>query len=166
MSDDLLEPTKSKKKRSAGFLPALLVALLAGGAAGGGAGWLAADLRGAAPGTAAGGDAPAEADAPEPDWALFGIDNLVVNPAGTQGRRFLIVSLAVEVEPDSALPRASGAEARIRDGILRALGARTIEELADPDRRSELESMVRAAVVDVTDDRSVGRVYFSQFVLQ
>ncbi|TVP45379.1 MAG: hypothetical protein EA350_09320 [Gemmatimonadales bacterium] len=146
----------------------LLLALLAGGSAGGGAGWFAADLRGAAPGQTAGDRGPTgdHESAVEPAWELFSLDNLVVNPAGTQGRRFLVVSLAVEVEPDSALPRVAAAEARIRDGILRALGARTVEELADPDRRSELEALVRAAVVSVADDRSVGRVYFSQFVLQ
>ncbi|TVR58066.1 MAG: hypothetical protein EA421_00080 [Gemmatimonadales bacterium] len=101
-----------------------------------------------------------------PAWELYEVENLVLNPAGTQGRRFLILSAAIEVDPDRTLSILQGLEPRLRDGILRALGSWGVEELVDANRRTEVEEVVRAVVREVTGGQPVGRVYFSQFVLQ
>jgi flagellar FliL protein len=167
-TNDELPSKKGKKgRKGGGMIPLVLVALLAGGAAGAAGGIFMADraLAGAPMAGAGNGGAEAPASA-EPDWALFALDNLVVNPAGTQGRRFLIVSASIEVDPDRALPSLERSDARLRDGILRALGAWGVEELTDAARRPEIEALVQGVARDVVGDAPVGRVYFSQFLLQ
>lgn len=170
MADDTLDealPGRKKKKGGSPLVMTLLVALVAGGGAGAGAGWFLAD-RALAEGGAgsSGGTAEAVAAEAEPAWELFALDNLVVNPAGTQGRRFLVVSASIEVDPERTLPLLQRAEPRIRDGILRALGAWGVEELTDASRRADVEALVQRVVREVAGDAPVGRVYFSQFLLQ
>lgn len=167
MNDELPTKKGKKGKKGGGMLPLLFVALLAGGGAGAGAGFFMADRALAGVGSLAASTSETEAStAPEPEWALFALDNLVVNPAGTQGRRFLIVSASIEADPDRALPALERSDARLRDGILRALGAWGVEELTDASRRPEIEAIVRGVAQDVAGDARVGRIYFSQFLLQ
>ncbi len=167
MNDELPTKKGKKGKKGGGMIPLLLVALLAGGGAGAGAGTFVADraLAGAGSLVASTPEAGASA-ASEPEWALFALDNLVVNPAGTQGRRFLIVSASIEADPDRTLPTLERSDARLRDGILRALGAWGVEDLTDAARRPEIEAIVRNVAREVAGDAPVGRVYFSQFLLQ
>ncbi len=157
--------TERKAKGGPGMVLVLVAALFAGGGGGAAGAWFLAPVlaeRGA-------GVEEAEAAEPqevEPDWALFAVENLVVNPAGTQGRRFLVLSLSVEVDPVEALPRLEGGEVRVRDGLLRALGGWGVEELAAVENRAALEAQIREVVLHVAGNAPVGRIYFSQYVLQ
>ncbi len=103
---------------------------------------------------------------PEPEWELLILENMVLNPAGTQGRRFLIFTAAIEVDGERTLPTLQNADARLRDAILRGLGAWGVEDLADAEQRGRWEELVRQIALEVADDAPVGRVYFSQFLLQ
>jgi len=155
------------KKKGAGLITVLLAAVIAGGGAGAGTAWFVAPMSvdGMASRAAEEGE-ESENLLQNVDWELYTVDNLVLNPAGTRGRRFLVASVAIEVDRRRTLPLLENSEVQIRDGMIRALSSQGVDELADPARRPEMEDMLRRVVSDITDGAPVGRVYFSRFVLQ
>jgi flagellar FliL protein len=93
------------------------------------------------------------------------IENLVVNPAGTEGRRFLLVSMALE-PADGDVGRLETLEPELRAVVIPILAARSVEELLDLSRREELTTEVSEALDEVVGGDGLRRVLFPQFVVQ
>lgn len=149
------------------LVPAVaLVAALGGGVVG--ALVVAPKLRPPAVTAAAGLDpAPAE-PAPEglDKGPIFRVDNLIVNPAGSQGSRFLMISLAVETpdaKVDAVLRRQ---EARIRDLAISLLERLTMEALSTPGIRDSLKRQLSDTISAVAGTSTKLRVFLPQFVVQ
>jgi flagellar protein FliL len=97
---------------------------------------------------------------------LFTIDNMVLNPRGTGGSRFLMVTTAFEVSDTRVLEQMRLRELEIRDHLLRTYGARTVEDLADLEQRDALREQVRTAIELLLHRGAIERVYLPQFVIQ
>src|SRR5437868_4707272 len=66
---------------------------------------------------------------------VHAIENLVLNPAGSGGTRFLMVNATFELKDASAEELMKDHEAEVRDHILALLGKKTVEELSDMNQR-------------------------------
>lgn len=114
------------------------------------------------------GGASAEGDAEEveePSSTEHLLSNLVLNPAGSGGVRFLVASLALVVtEEAGAVLEARDAEAR--DLVLTVLSARTVEELSDVSRRDEIRQELRSELNGMLGFDGVRQIFFPQFVIQ
>ena len=97
---------------------------------------------------------------------MYVIDNIVLNPAGSGGTRFLMLSLALELKAADAAAKLQSREPEVRDVVLRVLGSKTVEELADMAARDSLKSELRTEIGSLVGKRSVRRVYLPQFVIQ
>jgi flagellar protein FliL len=97
---------------------------------------------------------------------LFSVENLVINPAGTQGTRFLIVTIALEMKDADATPELTARDPEIRDLLLSLLSARTVEQLSDLGGRDALKEEIRVAIEGVLGPDKVIRVFIPQYVLQ
>jgi flagellar basal body-associated protein FliL len=93
------------------------------------------------------------------------IDNLVVNPAGTHGRRFLLTTLALEVSSTGAVEALIERDAEVRDALSGVLGAKTVTELSDTAARAALKEALKQVVEDSVGVR-VFELYVPQFVIQ
>ena len=94
------------------------------------------------------------------------IQGLIINPAGTDGTRYLMVNLGLESRSAGILEEVEEKEVVVRDTILKVLGRHTVEELADISRRSDLKNELRAAVNAIVGQDQIQRMYFTQYVLQ
>jgi flagellar FliL protein len=95
------------------------------------------------------------------------MENLVLNPAGSNGTRFLMTSVAVEVKDDGVKQAMTSRDAEMRDAVLRVLGERTVEQLADMSLRDGLKKQVADSFNTLLARKdAVKRVYFPQFVIQ
>lgn len=95
------------------------------------------------------------------------MENLVLNPAGSNGTRFLMAAVAAEVKDEKVKEEMNGRDAELRDAVLRVLGDRTVDQLAD----MALREGIKKEVIDSLNSRlqsktAVKRVYFPQFVIQ
>jgi len=126
-------------------------------------GWVA--LNRAAP---AGPDAAtAEAAAPPIRYGQFAkIDGLVVNPAGTDGSRYLMVTVGLESASGKVLKELGEKDVVLRDAIITVLSSKTVAELASVAQRDALREEIRAAVNARLRGGEVDRLYFTQYVLQ
>ncbi len=94
------------------------------------------------------------------------LDNIVLNPAGSGGTRFLLLSVAFELKNAAVLDDMKARDAELRDVVLVTLGGKTVEELSDMSVREPLKSELRAAAEKTFKKGGIKRIYFPQFVIQ
>lgn len=93
------------------------------------------------------------------------LPGIIVNPAGSAGRRYLMVDLALETADEKALEEIALREVVIRDAAVRILSERTVEELTSVALRPALKDTLRTTVNGILDGK-IDRLYFTQYVLQ
>lgn len=165
-------PAKSK-------LPLIAGLVVAGIAAGGAVGVLIAgpalSRKYDAPATTASAAAPAEGgahggkegEAKGSEAVAYAIDNLVLNPAGSGGGRFLLVSVSLRLTSAAAKEALVLRDAEARDAILRVLGTKPVEELIEVVNREKIKKEIAQIVNGMfPGPKAVQGVYFSQFVIQ
>jgi flagellar basal body-associated protein FliL len=94
------------------------------------------------------------------------IDNLIVNPAGSQGRRFLMMSVAIEVPDAKAEGQLREHDAQLRDAILGALESESITTITSLGGRDSVRFAIQRVVQPLVADAEYVHVYLPQFVLQ
>jgi flagellar FliL protein len=95
------------------------------------------------------------------------MENLVLNPSGSNGTRFLMVAVAAEVKDDKVKEEMTGRDAEMRDAVLRLLGERTVDQLADMSFRDGMKKQIVDSLnAKLARKDAVKRVYFPQFVIQ
>lgn len=97
---------------------------------------------------------------------IYTISDLVLNPAGSGGTRFLMMSVAFDVRDSSAVEMLKQRDAEIKDAVLALVGARTVEELAEVSEREPLKLEINALVTRIVKKNLIKRVSFPQFVIQ
>jgi flagellar FliL protein len=95
------------------------------------------------------------------------MENLVLNPAGSNGTRFLMAAVAAEVKDEKVNEEMTGRDAELRDAVLRILGDQTVDQLADMAIRETLKKIVTDSLnARLASKTAIKRVYFPQFVIQ
>lgn len=119
-------------------------------------------------------DAPAgehkEGEAAAGATALHVIDNLVLNPAGSGGTRFLMLSAAVEFSDAKLVDQFKARDAEVRDVVLRVMGSKSVDELTEMSMREplrqEVSDSLSAMLPKKQRKKAIARVFFPQFVIQ
>ena len=103
----------------------------------------------------------------EPEKAIvFKIDNLIVNPAGSGGTRFLMASVAVEV-PDARIEaQLRDRDFQVRDAVIAVLERQTLESITAPGGRDSVKVRLAETLAPMVGPGVPMRVYLPQFVIQ
>jgi flagellar FliL protein len=94
------------------------------------------------------------------------IENIVLNPAGSGGAHFLMVTATFELKDAAAEEFMKAHEAEIRDRLLALFGKRTVEELTEISARETLKKEVLDVIGPLFPKGAVQKVFFPQFVIQ
>lgn len=94
------------------------------------------------------------------------IENLIVNPMGSQGRRFLMMSVAIEVPDAKTEESLRDQDAHLRDLIIGALESQSIDTITSPGGRDSVKVAIQRVVEPLVEDADWVHVYLPQFVLQ
>jgi flagellar FliL protein len=94
------------------------------------------------------------------------LENLVLNPAGSGGSRFLLLSVAIETSSANTVTEFQARDAELRDIILTALGSKTVDQLTDISTREGIKTELLATIGTRFGKGVVKRLYFPQFVVQ
>lgn len=97
---------------------------------------------------------------------IFKLDNLVVNPAGSEGTRFLMTTVAFETRGDEADAKLREREIEIRDRVIAILESQTMDALTQPGARDTLKRKLGDAVAPFAGPKARLRVFLPQFVIQ
>jgi flagellar FliL protein len=101
-----------------------------------------------------------------PDAPVHLIDNLVLNPAGSGGTRFLLASVGLQTTSATANDVVNKREVEARDVVLSVLGSKHVDDLAEIKNRENLKIELKTALDSLFGPGIVRRVYFPQFVIQ
>lgn len=122
-----------------------------------------------------------KAEAAHEPGELLEIKDLIVNPAGSGGRRYLKVAAAIELQaepikkgkkkeaPAAGTHGGAGGglqDAQIRDLLIRELSSRTLDELTDPVTKEEMRQGIVEGLSGILGERRVTNVYFTEYVVQ
>jgi flagellar FliL protein len=97
---------------------------------------------------------------------LFVVHDLIVNPAGTGGLRYLLTSVGIEVTNEQAFAEIQSKEVIVNDILINVFSSKTLEELSDVSRRKELRREIAKKINEILDYGRVRNVYFSKFIIQ
>ena len=97
---------------------------------------------------------------------LHVVDNLVLNPAGSGGTRFLMVNATFEMKDAAAEELMKARDAEVRDVLLALIGHKTVDELTDVSKREDMKKEILASMAPLFPAGTIRRVYLPQFVIQ
>lgn len=94
------------------------------------------------------------------------LENIIVNPAGTQGQRYLMVALGLEASSGDVLAEVENKEIVVRDTVLKILSQYNVDQLSSIEHRNKTKAQLINAVNGVLGGQQIDRLYFTQYVLQ
>ena len=103
--------------------------------------------------------------APE-EYVTYDMEELVVNPAGTKGKRFLMVEISLEMTGEEHIEMLEGNRNKIQQEMNEALSSRTVDELTRLEAREELRQELIRIINLATGTRSVHNLYFTKYIMQ
>lgn len=172
MADEQMEAPKEEKKKSGKLKWIILLVLLLAIGAGAFFAWPIVQEK-----LLGGGDAPANATtqaqepgaqpmAPAGETEMVTLPTFVVNLADPLGRRYLKLTLSVEVASKEAAETLNQSEAKVRDAVILLLSSKTFADLSSIDAKLELKDQIVKRLNQIMGGSSILRVYFTEMVVQ
>ncbi len=97
---------------------------------------------------------------------LTEFEGIIINPAQSNGERYLLLNLGMETQKDEVVEEISAKEIVIRDAVIRYLSRLTLDELADIEKRDAIKEALKNTVNNLLEKGKVDHVYFTQYVIQ
>ncbi len=97
---------------------------------------------------------------------MYEINDIVINPAGTGGSRFLSVSFGFELDSPTEAETFRSREPIIRDALITILSSKTVAQLTDARQKEIIRYQIKKRVADLMKTEQLAGVYYTDFVLQ
>ncbi|UCC43420.1 MAG: flagellar basal body-associated FliL family protein [Candidatus Zixiibacteriota bacterium] len=97
---------------------------------------------------------------------VYSIQDIVVNPAGTGGSRFLSVSFGFDLASAEMAQEFEGREPLVRDALITILSSKTVAQLTDVKQKEVIRYQIKKRVSQLLDTDEIEGVYYTDFVLQ
>ena len=97
---------------------------------------------------------------------VYAIKDIVVNPAGTGGTRFLSVSFGFELDSPDLATEFEEREPLVRDALITILSSKTVAELTNAKQKEIIRYQVKKRLSDLLKTEEINGVYYTDFVLQ
>jgi flagellar protein FliL len=97
---------------------------------------------------------------------IFLIKDVIINPAGTNGTRFLLTTVGIEVSTPEAQQELEKKEVQVRDLLNSILTSKGLNELVSIEQRELLRGEISKQVGGLLKSGKLRNVYFSKFIIQ
>jgi flagellar basal body-associated protein FliL len=102
-----------------------------------------------------------------PDFtAMYDLNEIVVNPAESNGQRFLVVGITLELFHSDSVSIVERNQVRLTERIHQTVGSRTVNQLVMFDQREVMREDLIQEINDVLGARSVRNLYFTRYIIQ
>ena len=105
-------------------------------------------------------------DLTAPEEGSYMMEELIVNPSGSNGKRFLVVEISLELYDVTHTELIESKKQRIKHNMLEVLSSRTVQQLSELSEREKLRSELAAVTNRVIGKRSVRNLYYTKYVMQ
>lgn len=100
------------------------------------------------------------------DVINYQFEELIVNPAGTNGKRFLVVEIGLELENKVHESMISKHKQKIKHNMIEAISTRTVEQLVRFEEREVMRNELTEIINNSIGVRSVRNLYYTRYVMQ
>jgi flagellar FliL protein len=94
------------------------------------------------------------------------LENIIVNPAGSQGSRFLMTSVAFAVTDEEGQKLLGESRVELRDKVTGVLESMTMAQLTAPGARDTLKVRIALIAGEMLGPKTTVKVFLPQFVIQ
>ena len=98
--------------------------------------------------------------------SIFVVKDVIVNPAGTNGTRFLLTTVGFEVNGADREKDLEKKEVQVRDVLNTILTSKGLDELVKVEQRDQLRKEISQKVGEMLPPGALTNVYFSKFIIQ
>lgn len=98
---------------------------------------------------------------------IYQTDDLIVNPKGSGGRRYLMAQIGLSVPSEEIRKEfEANRKAQLYDILNQFLATKSIDELADIDKRDSIKIDLKNVLNKEINGNKIKNVFFSKFVVQ
>lgn len=97
---------------------------------------------------------------------LYPLDTFTVNLKSDSGRRYLKVTMSLELEGEELSLELDAKTAVIRDRVIRILSSKTLEEISSKKGKGKVSVQVMDTLNAMISDGQIKGIYFTEFVIQ
>ncbi|MDF1879316.1 flagellar basal body-associated protein FliL [Sulfurimonas sp. SAG-AH-194-C20] len=97
---------------------------------------------------------------------LYPLDNFTVNLKSDAGRRYLKVTMSLELEGEELSLELDAKSPVLRDRIIRILTSKTLEEISSKKGKQKVSQQIMDTLNDMISDGDIRGIYFTEFVIQ
>src|SRR6056297_3010197 len=101
-----------------------------------------------------------------PEEGSYKLEELIVNPSGSNGQRFLVVEISLELYNAAHIELIEKEKQRIKHNMLEVLSSRTVNQLSQLSERKKLRSELATVTNQAIGKRSVRNLYYTKYVMQ
>lgn len=94
------------------------------------------------------------------------IEDQIVNPAGTDGRRLLMVSLGFDVPTEENKKELEAKDVLLKDEVLSVMSSKGLAELGNMAYRDTLRMQITSRLKTIMPSVKINKIYFSKYILQ
>jgi len=97
---------------------------------------------------------------------LYPLDTFTVNLKSDAGRRYLKVTMSLELEGEELSLELDAKSPVLRDRIIRILTSKTLEEISSKKGKQKISTQVMDTLNAMISDGQIKGIYFTEFVIQ
>ena len=97
---------------------------------------------------------------------LYPLDTFTVNLKSDAGRRYLKVTMSLELEGEELSLELDAKSPVIRDRVIRILTSKTLEEISSKKGKQKVSTQVMDTLNAMISDGTIRGIYFTEFVIQ
>ena len=97
---------------------------------------------------------------------IFSVDDMIVNPAQTNGKMLLLASLGLSVENEESKKVMEEKQVIVKDAIISVLSSKNITQLGSSTYRDTLKTEILKNLAVQMPGSKVNNIYFSKFIIQ
>jgi len=97
---------------------------------------------------------------------IYSIEDIVVNPAETDGKRLLLLSLGITVKSEDEKTEIKNKEILVKDAIISTISSKNLFQLNSAGYKDSLKIELTQRIRRIFPRVHLNQVYFSKFILQ
>ncbi len=94
------------------------------------------------------------------------MENIIVNPSDSDGERYLLLTIALELRSSEAVKALEKHNVKITDQINTILASKTVDQLNDQSLRDGIKQEIGIAINQSLGKNSVQNLFFTKYVMQ
>jgi flagellar FliL protein len=105
-------------------------------------------------------------DMTAPESGSYLMDELIVNPSGSNGQRILVVEISLELYDATDTGLIESHKQQIKHSMIEVLSSRTVQQLTQISERERLRVELSEVTNNAVEKRSVRNLYYTKYVMQ